>query len=628
MIARKHKSLVFNWEELSKFCPYYLQLDISGNIISTGYRLNSYPINPSTHFSTYFEIKVIDTNNFQFKHSIPFGAKCILVNKLDHSEEIVGTFYYVRSCNCIFFSGCRSSERNVQNTHLQLSLIKKQYRYLYKLVKEIFITLFETTAQIIAFLKIDASDNIKFLNNTFALTVSDQKGEVIWCNTNFESLTKFSNDEILGKRPRDSMYGKKSIRIDPNYVDEKIKEGAPFYFENIGYTKYGNEYWFGVTIFPIYNNSNKLIGRLHVVKNITDKKNIQSALLKNETLINLAIENADTIFWTYDRLSDQINLSLKASIHRKTEWKSALKEIIVDVLSHAEITTNAPKLFVNNIELFSDSEKKYFDIMVKAIEWDSKNRPILFVGALHDVTTQNKQFRQLQESNNQLLKLNSDLEKFLYSASHNLRSPLLSVKALLGLIKNGDLSSSEIKTYIDSGISALDNLDNTIIDIVEYSKNSAGNLAITEVDLKRLITECIDEVRFIVSSNFNFLIIDNSNDLKLLSDRSRLKSVFQNLISNAVKYLDEEKEKQYLHITINSNESVFEILFEDNGIGIAKSMQPKIFDLYFRATNKSIGTGLGLSIVREIVNKLKGSVDFRSEYKVGTTFIITVPTGG
>jgi len=101
--------------------------------------------------------------------------------------------------------------------------------------------------------------------------------------------------------------------------------------------------------------------------------------------------------------------------------------------------------------------------------------------------------------------------------------------------------------------------------------------------------------------------------------------ILNNLISNAIKYADYSKSNSYILIKAWSEAKQLIIAIEDNGIGIEAALQPKIFDMFYRATTLSSGSGLGLYIVKESLEKMQGSIAFQSEFTKGSTFQISLP---
>jgi signal transduction histidine kinase len=101
--------------------------------------------------------------------------------------------------------------------------------------------------------------------------------------------------------------------------------------------------------------------------------------------------------------------------------------------------------------------------------------------------------------------------------------------------------------------------------------------------------------------------------------------IINNLISNSIKYRDANKDHNIIDIQAVVTDTHVQIIFRDNGIGIAKDLMPRIFDMFFRATERSEGAGLGLYIVKETIDKLHGSIEVDSTINKGTTFRMRIP---
>ncbi len=484
--------------------------------------------------------------------------------------------------------------------------------------------MFDELHQIAGYISNDESSKIIHINTTFGLTISDSLGKVMWFNNSFAELTGYSGKSILGNRVRDAMYGKKSIRIDKNYVDENIKNGVPFYFENIGYKKSGTEYWFGVAIFPIYNTKKELFGRLHCIRDITEKKLLVLTAMKNETVINLAIENTDTIFWSFDVSDGHIILSDKQKGFLGSEFINNLEVKVIDTLRTSAFSLDTPKAVINNIEIDTDNthnDKKVYDLMIKCIEWDSNYYPLQYVGALYDVTIRNKQYTELLEKNKILEKLNSNLDSFVYSASHNLRSPLTSIKGIVEILFGQQLTPEMNLFFISEINRSVDKLDSTIFDIIEYSRNTRTELEVSLIDIENLITRSYNDNKYYnkIDIDFNLTLDINS---PFFSDFKRVTSVIDNVITNAIKYCDSSKLQSFIHINVLIDALECVIRIEDNGIGMSEETLAKAFKMFYRGTNKVSGSGLGLFMVKEILDKINGNIKMESKIGEGTKIAI------
>jgi signal transduction histidine kinase len=232
----------------------------------------------------------------------------------------------------------------------------------------------------------------------------------------------------------------------------------------------------------------------------------------------------------------------------------------------------------------------------------------------------------LRRQNEELTKINKELDSFVYSVSHNLRAPLMSVLGLVQLAKMDDDNHQRLfHEYFNRIEHSIHKLDETLKEILDYSRNARSEVCIERVDLRGMIEETFDRMRYLSGSEGIEKEILVEEDVPLFSDAHRLIVIFNNLVSNAIKYRAVTKERQFIRINVRVTRTDAFIVFEDNGIGISEDFLPKIFDMFFRATSKSEGAGLGLYIVKEAIDKLAGSIQVRSNVGDGTTFEIRLP---
>jgi len=232
--------------------------------------------------------------------------------------------------------------------------------------------------------------------------------------------------------------------------------------------------------------------------------------------------------------------------------------------------------------------------------------------------------KELLQNNQLLTKANQELDRFVYSASHDLRAPLTSV---LGLIELGQKSKdpNEIKLCLDMMKSRIADLDAFIKEIIDYSRNARQEVKLEDFNLYELVQEVGDGLRH--GNGMENILIEYkfSQDLSVTTDRSRLKVVLNNLIGNALKYSNPYHEKPMVSVKAGISDHHLKIQIEDNGIGISNDHLPKIFEMFYRASEKSQGSGLGLYIVKETLDKLNGSIQVKSTYGHGSVFSLDMP---
>jgi signal transduction histidine kinase len=229
----------------------------------------------------------------------------------------------------------------------------------------------------------------------------------------------------------------------------------------------------------------------------------------------------------------------------------------------------------------------------------------------------------LEDERERLNKLNKELDSFMYSTSHDLRSPIASILGITNVARL-ELTDETSLRYMGMIEERIKRLDSVISDILKLSRSKKLDLKIETINFNNLLRETIADVKF--NQNAPSIELDYVEDATNVfeSDYSQMKIILGNLISNAVKYHNIHQAKPIIRVAFKRVGRAVEIMVEDNGKGIPKEALPKIFDMFYRAETKVEGTGLGLYIVKEALSKINGSISVKSEYGKGTVFTITL----
>jgi len=233
------------------------------------------------------------------------------------------------------------------------------------------------------------------------------------------------------------------------------------------------------------------------------------------------------------------------------------------------------------------------------------------------------QKKQIEAANSQLSKTNHEMDRFVYSVSHDISAPLKSIRGLIAISKLESDSNSEFP-YISRIEQSVKKLEDFTEEILEHSRASRKEIEIEEVNLHQQLEEIFDNLKFLNGYNaIRFTLQLDYPHIK--ADRFLLKVILSNLISNAVKF---QKQKNgfvpEIRIRSYAKDTVF-IEVEDNGEGIEESYKNRIFEMFYRATTTSTGSGLGLFIANEAVLKLNGVISFKSKHGEGSIFTIELP---
>lgn len=239
-----------------------------------------------------------------------------------------------------------------------------------------------------------------------------------------------------------------------------------------------------------------------------------------------------------------------------------------------------------------------------------------------EIINQNEQLRAANEA---LKKMNSEMDNFVYSVSHNLRGPISSIQGVVNIAKL-EHPAAELVTgkYFDMIERNVGTLNRTITEIVHYSQNARVRLKPERIDLHELLDETFDKLSYLAEAGIINREIEIEDEY-IISDRFRLGVIFQNLLSNSIRYCDPKKDPMEIRLTQRRKDDA--IIFEvtDNGIGIRESVMPYIYNMFYRGTERSDGAGLGLYIVRETLEKLRGAIDVESSEGEGTQVTIALP---
>lgn len=321
---------------------------------------------------------------------------------------------------------------------------------------------------------------------------------------------------------------------------------------------------------------------------INELVNIGNNVHNEIAIHNLTVEDRQKMLLEISAISDKLTINERNFSNTLGEGTHTIKSYLM--------YTN-----VFFILMIISSVSIYYYIMVKRMMQSSK---------------------EIEINNQNLLIVNKELDKFVYSASHDLRSPITSLKGLVEIAKEED-NLDEIRNYLNLMDQSLTRQDQFISDIIDYSRNKRLTFRNEEVNLNDTIDEVISQHRHIKEANE----IQIHKDLaikQVKTDPLRIKIILNNLVSNAIKYSDKNKKSKFIQIKAFNLNTFLKIEIQDNGIGIKEEFIDKIFDMFF-VTNTNLGSGLGLYITKEAVENLNGTIAVNSTLDIGTTFTVLIP---
>ena len=436
---------------------------------------------------------------------------------------------------------------------------------------------------------------------------------------------------------------KRSItELDQFLPDNQVKELLSFmnsgavekrFLQEYTLNKNGKEYIFEFNSSLMPLGSSK--GILTIARDITDRKRAEKVIIENETKFRLLVENVKAIFWLLDLKS--LQLMYISPVFKKLFGASAESKLQENVnyflqLVHPDdlpmVTKNLKKSLRENIGQLQfrivNAAGEEVWLQYKTYVITAPDNKLVQVGFCEDITESRSISEQLKYQNDELNKINKELDQFVYRVSHNLRAPLTSILGIANLLKTIKKENDK-QEYLKLIETSIYKLDETIHEIIDYSKNSRVDIQYDIIDLHSLIEETLDSLRFMDEENSISVSTHLAIDKNIYSDANRIKVILTNLLSNAYKYADNSKQEKNIKINAILLENTLQLEVYDNGIGIRDSDVDKIFKMFYRGTEKSFGAGLGLAIVKEVVDKLGGTIELQSDVYQYSAFKVSFP---
>ncbi|MES2395019.1 MAG: ATP-binding protein [Bacteroidota bacterium] len=359
----------------------------------------------------------------------------------------------------------------------------------------------------------------------------------------------------------------------------------------------------------------------------------QASLKLSEEKYRKLIEEAGDVVYTSDfnGYFTYINpMSIKLTGYTENELIGKHFSEIIDPEWKEKVAKFYKDQFINKIQetLFSfpiitkSGGKKWIEQTV--IQQKIGDRIIGHQAIVRDITERKKSEEEIKQKSEELVRSNQELEQFAYVASHDLQEPLRTIYNFVGLLdkKYSGKTDEEAKEYFKFIVNATFKMQNLIKDLLEFSR-VGKNMSFTAVDCNKILKEVIADLdTSIKESNAK---ITSAILPVLKGNETELKRLFQNLISNAIKF---RKKNVLPEITITVEKKEMEYLFaiKDNGIGIEEKHINKLFIIFQRlhSVEEYPGTGIGLATCKKIVTLHKGKIWVESKLGEGSIFYFTL----
>ena len=478
----------------------------------------------------------------------------------------------------------------------------------------------------------ETADYKKALNQSLIVSIKDKNGVFTFANSNFCNISKFTVEELVGK-DQSIINSENHTKDFVDAIDTTISSGKVWRGEEKHKTKDGNFYWVDSAIVPFLDESGKPYQFLTISIDVTERKLADEALLANELKFRSMIEHNEDMISMFDAqgnftyVSPAITkefdftfeecLMLNAIQIIHPEDQPMMKNFLLEVMQIQSIPFKCPVFRI----MKKDGSHVWVEGTLTNLLQNDGVKAI--VANFKDITKRREYEEQLKTRNSELLKSNMELDKFVYSVSHDLRAPLSSMLGVIG-ISEEDTNEPETKEHLAMLKASIKKLDLSISDILDYSRNSRLEVNKENIDLRQMLDKITDNLKY-KNRNQVEIKVELNDNAQFVSDKNRVNIILNNLISNAITYQDPKNSDPLVNVKVDMTDTETNIVVKDNGIGISKELQEKIFEMFFRGSESSDGSGLGLYIVKESVEKLKGKIAVKSIPGKGSEFSILIP---
>ncbi len=474
-----------------------------------------------------------------------------------------------------------------------------------------------------------------------AIVVYDRKGVITYAAPSVESVIGYSPDELVGTSGCSYTFSEDEAvalsALEDALAHPEVRVSSEMRLAH----KDGRIIWVETVLTNLLHDED-VGGIVSNFRDVTGQLQGKQAVAEYSKRLELATQSANIGIWDWHIPENRLMWDTRASniLGLNSAYSAFYKESTPEVIEtwlaiihpdDKDRVRSKMEEALQNAESFAieyrvvrpdNQEERYIKIYAKIIR---KDGPIRMTGAIRDTTGIKATEQQLRHNIDALQKTNAELDRFVYSTSHNLRSPLASILGLVSILQ-GETDHAEREQYLQLIEDSINRLDSTISSIIDYSRNTRVEVTAEPINFHEMIAEIIDSLYFLLHA-VNVRVTTRLPDtVSFTTDAHRLKVIISNLLSNSIKYFDPQAVQPWVEISVGATEEGVLILVEDNGIGIPGGMQDRVFDMFFRASEQSSGSGLGLYIVEEIVNKLGGTISMTSQVGKGSAFTVCLPS--
>ncbi|MBC3542075.1 PAS domain-containing protein [Rufibacter sediminis] len=430
------------------------------------------------------------------------------------------------------------------------------------------------------------------------------------------------------------------IEITHSRWRHSLRTGEPFVLENRWRTRNSETYrWFLVRGIPVRDEEGTIYMWVGSHTDIQDQKQMLLDLQESTQNFQFLADSMPQLVWTTDpegyhdyfnqRWVEYTGYDVEAS-KGTTMWNNLLhpddQEKSFARWRHS-LRTGEPYEVEYRFKRASDGEWRWF--LARALpQRDQEGTIVKWFGTCTDIEDQKRNEELMEQTNRELRSINEDLDSFVYTASHDLKLPIINMAGIFqALTQTATFHDPDAQLLISMFNRSLKQINATISDLAEIVKvQKEIDAHQEEIILSELVGEVQLSIQDLIQSSGALITCDFTQASCLVYSRVNLKSIFYNLISNAVKYRSPER-APVVHLQTQQQPGYVVLTVQDNGMGLDMEKHgSKMFQMFKRFHNHVDGSGLGLYILNRIIQKNGGRIEVASQVNEGTTFTIYFKT--
>lgn len=467
-----------------------------------------------------------------------------------------------------------------------------------------------------------------FNSAPFGIVLTEQ-GKIIKSNEAFQRMTGYSAKEVQQLNSLQLIRQSDLEEVKKLQADMESGQKVHAVFTQLLKRNGGGLIRVRVNVTTIFDENRKPKYRLSILEDITEEyernellaeQQEQLEIIVNNSPLGVALSDVGALTKVNQAFCDLLGYKeseLKTMSFKNVTHPDDMKEsaAFLEKMSSKQLD----KFTLKKRYIKKDGTILYAKTSVSAVR-DSKGEIKYQVVMLEDISEQERAEKQKQQLLEQLEKSNLELKEYAHVVSHDLKSPLRSISALVSWMREdcSDIIEQKGSKNLDLIEGTVEKMENLINGILTYSEIERTEEEESQISIQKVIENII-----------GLLYIPEHIEIQvrgqmptIIANEMRMQQLFQNLISNAINYID--KPEGLVEISCKETAEYYQFAIKDNGIGIPERYHKKIFGIFqsLDSSRKNGSTGIGLSIVKKIVEQYNGEISLQSEEGMGTTFYV------